>query len=316
MRARRREGLHTRRQPRSPPPGLRCATALPHAKEGRGEDEDEGREGVHDARRVRGVDPEGDERRHCRREPRREEHDGTGAVRERPLVRESLGPRQVARRVGREARKRRAGEDDAQSATATATHKTAYLREESSRTDLSLSRHGAPSYARLLRSPGRGRTASVSSARAHRGSRDALLRRRLAAVDLLQGDHGRRSRRLGRDHRLARLAPRSRGGRQGPRAARRRPRSEARRGDLLGSLPRDPAESRARSSRRRSRGSRTRSSISRQRLGHPRVRALRRPDAGCDPVVLVALRHDACARLRGDGDAEARVVRGRRRARA
>ena len=46
------------------------------------------------------------------------------------------------------------------------------------------------------------------------------------------------------------------------------------------------------------------------------VRAVRRADARDDPDVLVALRHDARARVRGDRDAEARLVRGRHRARA
>ncbi len=157
----------------------------------------------------------------------------------------------------------------ATASAATATHRAAYLPVESSRTDLA--RHGAPSYARLPRSPGRGRTASVSSARAHRGSRDAVLRRRLAAVDLPQGDDGRRSRGLGRDHRLARLAARSRGHRRGPRAARRRPRPEARRGDLLGSLPGDAAES-GLGDREGARGDRERAPRSQgEGPGHPRA---------------------------------------------
>ena len=48
----------------------------------------------------------------------------------------------------------------------------------------------------------------------------------------------------------------------------------------------------------------------------PRLRALRRTDARVDPDVLVALRHDASARVGGDGHAEARFVRRRRRTRA
>ena len=129
-------------------------------------------------------------------------------------------------------------------------------------------------------------------------SRDALLRRRLASLDLPQGDHGRRARRMGRDHRLARLAARTRRHRRGSRATRRRARSATRRGDLLGSLSRHPAEpglghregarrDRERAPRHQGKGAR-----------HPRLRALRRTDAGVDPDVLVSLRHDASARVR------------------
>ena len=147
-------------------------------------------------------------------------------------------------------------------------------------------------------------------------ARDALLRRRLASVDLPEGDDGRRARRLGRDHRLARVAARARGDRRGSRAARRRARSAAGRGDLLGSLPRDAPEP-GLDHREGARGHRERAARHQgegaRRAG---VRALRRADARDDPDVLVALRHDARARVRGDRDAEARLLRGRRRARA
>ena len=98
--------------------------------------------------------------------------------------------------------------------------------------------------ARRSRAASRGtlRQWPMLAARENRLARDALLRRRLASVDLPQGDDGRRARRLGGDHRLARVASRSRRDRRGPLAARRRPRSAAGRGDLLGSLPRDAAE--------------------------------------------------------------------------
>ena len=133
-----------------------------------------------------------------------------------------------------------------------------------------------------------------------RAARDALLRRRLASVDLPQGHDGRRRRRLGRDHRLARLAARPRRHRRGPRAARRRPRPARGRADRLGSLPRDAAEpglgdpegdrrDRERAARPQGEGAR--------RSG---VRALRRADARRRRRLLVALRHDACARLGGD----------------
>ena len=55
----------------------------------------------------------------------------------------------------------------------------------------------------------------ILRSREGRPARDALLRRRLAAVDLPQGDDRRRSRRLGGDHRLARLATRVGGHRRG-----------------------------------------------------------------------------------------------------
>ena len=55
-----------------------------------------------------------------------------------------------------------------------------------------------------------------------RPPRDALLRRGLASLDLPQGDDRRRRRRLGGDHRLARLAPRTCRHRRGSCAARRR----------------------------------------------------------------------------------------------
>ena len=88
------------------------------------------------------------------------------------------------------------------------------------------------------------------------------------------------------------------------------------RGDLLGSLPRDAPEpglghregarrDRERAPRRQGEGAR-----------RARLRALRRADARDDPDVLVALRHDARARVRGDRHAEARLVRRRRGARS
>ena len=100
--------------------------------------------------------------------------------------------------------------------------------------------------------------------------------------------------------------PRRRRGR--PCAARRRPRPARGRGDPLGSLPAHATEPGLDRRRRRSAGSRTPSSTSRQgarRLGR---RALRRADAGDRPRSLVALRHDAGARLGGDRDAEARLA--------
>src|ERR1700752_4745930 len=63
------------------------------------------------------------------------------------------------------------------------------------------------------------------AARENRLARDALLRRRLASVDLPQGDDGRRARRLGGDHGLARVAPWPGGGRRGPVPAAFRPQS-------------------------------------------------------------------------------------------
>ena len=90
----------------------------------------------------------------------------------------------------------------------------------------------------------RGRAATVCSGIVKVASLETLyLRRRLASVDLPQGDDRRRARRLGRDHRLARLAARARRDRRGSRAARRRPRPAPGRGDLLGSLPRDTRQS-------------------------------------------------------------------------
>ena len=50
-------------------------------------------------------------------------------------------------------------------------------------------------------------------------------------------------------------------------------------------------------------------------LGVPVYELFGGPDARVDPDVLVALWHDARPRLRRDGDAEARLLRGGRRAR-
>ena len=153
------------------------------------------------------------------------------------------------------------------------------------------------------------------AARENRLARDALLRRRLAAVDLPQGDDGRRARRLGGDHRLAWVAPWAGGIVEdlSPLVVGRDPRPvEA----IYWDLYRATRQSPARSSRRRSRASRTRSSTSRRGARRSGLRALRRADPRGDPDVLVALRDDASARLRGHGNAEARVVRRRRGARA
>ena len=135
------------------------------------------------------------------------------------------------------------------------------------------------------------------------------MRRRLAAVAVRQGDDRRRARRLVGGDRLARLAhrPRRRGLRPG--APRRRPRPTRGRGDPLGPLPPDPPEpglDRAEGDRRdRERAPRPQGQGAR-RLGRG---ALRRPDAGHDPALLVALRHHARARVGGDGHAEARLLR-------
>ena len=134
-------------------------------------------------------------------------------------------------------------------------------------------------------------------------------------VALRQGDDRRRARRLVGGDRLARLADRARGRRRGPRAARRRARPARGRGDPLGSLPAhapEPRLDRAEGDRRdRERAPRPEGEGAR-RLGR---RALRRADARDDPALLVALRHDARARVGGDGNAEARLVRRGRRAR-
>ena len=103
------------------------------------------------------------------------------------------------------------------------------------------------------------------SVRENRVARDPVLRRGLASVDLPQGDHRRRARRLGRDHRLARVAARPRGDRRGSRAARRRAGSAAGRGGSTGISTARPGRARVASSRRRSPGSRTRCSTSRRR---------------------------------------------------
>ena len=107
----------------------------------------------------------------------------------------------------------------------------------------------------------------------------------------------------------------TRRGRPRPRAARRRTGSPSGRGDPLGSLPADAAEprlDRAEGARRdRERAPRPEGEGAR-RLGR---RALRRPDARDGAALLVALRHDTRTRLGGDRHAEARLVRGGRRAR-
>ena len=103
------------------------------------------------------------------------------------------------------------------------------------------------------------------AAREGRLARDAVLRRRLAAVDLRQGDDGRRARRLVRGDRLARLADAGSPASSRPGAARRRPRPARGRGHPLGPLPRDAAEPGLDRRRRRSAGSRTRCSTSRRR---------------------------------------------------
>ena len=116
-------------------------------------------------------------------------------------------------------------------------------------------------------------------------------------------------------HRLARLPDRARRRRARPRAARRRTRPARGRGDPLGPLPAHAAEprlDRPEGDRRdRERAPRPEGEGAR-RLGR---RALRRADAGDDPALLVALRHDARTRVGGDRHAEARLVRRGRRAR-
>ena len=141
------------------------------------------------------------------------------------------------------------------------------------------------------------------------------MRRRLAALALRQGDDRGRARRLVGGHRLARLADRARRRRAGPRAARGRARPARGRGDPLGPLPAHPAEPRL----DRPEGDRG----DRERAPRPEGegarglgrRALRGADAGDDPALLVALRHDARPRVGGDRHAEARLVRRGRGAR-
>ena len=156
----------------------------------------------------------------------------------------------------------------------------------------------------------------ILSDREGRRARDALLRRGLASVDLPQGDDGRRARRLGGDHGLARLAARPRGHRRG-----RLRRSSS--GVIRGRSRRSTGSSTARRARARGRR-REGDRRDRERAPRPegegarrrRVRALRRADPRDDPDVLVALRDDARPRVGGHRDAEARLLRRRRRARA
>ena len=97
---------------------------------------------------------------------------------------------------------------------------------------------------------------------AHEGgdSRDAVLRRRLAAVDLPQGDHGRRARRLERGDRLARLAARPLRHRRGSRRRSSSAATRARGKPSTGTSTARPGRAPAASWRRRSRRSRTRCS--------------------------------------------------------
>ena len=161
------------------------------------------------------------------------------------------------------------------------------------------------------------RACPVSSARREaRLARDPRLRRRLAALALRQGDDGRRTRWLVGGDRLARLAV---GARRRRLATSRRSSSAGIRacggGDPLGSLPAYPSEPRV----DRPEGDRR----DRERAPRPQGEgarglgrgALRRADARDGPALLVALRHDAGAGMGGHRHAEARLVRGGRRAR-
>ena len=146
-------------------------------------------------------------------------------------------------------------------------------------------------------------------------SRDALLRRRLASLDLPESDDRRWRSRLGGDHRLAWVAARTRRDRRGSRPARRRARSARGRADRLGPLPRDAAKPGLgdpegdRWDRERIAGSEGKGAR------NPRLRALRRPHTRRRRRVLVPLRHDPRPGVAGDEYRQARVVRRRGRTR-
>ena len=112
-----------------------------------------------------------------------------------------------------------------------------------------------------------------------REPRDALLRRRLAALDLPQGDDRRRARRAGpRSRTRTGLLAVSRD-RRGSRARRRRTRSAGRRADVLGSLPAHAAEPRVRDREGDRRGRERAPRHQGEGARRARVRALRRADA-------------------------------------
>src|SRR5580765_6578871 len=128
-----------------------------------------------------------------------------------------------------------------------------------------------------------------------RADRDALLRRGLASLDLPQGHHRRRRRRLGRDHGFARLAARAGRHRRGSRPAGRRARPTRRRADRLGSLPRHAPEPGIRDPEGDRRDRERPARPQREGARRSRVRALRRADARRRRCLLVALRHHARA---------------------